>query len=151
MALEREKIMAAIYEKLKTIKKSAGYNNDVGRVSRRELDFTQVGPTEYPALLLFDTGGEETEPHSDAAPDVQRLARIAVVAVVNDGNPDTLSTTFNTFLADVDKLFSSFDKIDGTNCYSIDLVSYLPIETQPPFVIFQANIEFRYYFLKTAP
>ena len=143
--------MDAIFQKLKSIKKSNGYFNDVGRVSRRELDFTQVGPTEYPALILFDTGGEETEPHSTAAPDVQRKARIGIVGVVNDGNADTLSTTFNTFLADVDRLFGSFDLLAGTSCYAIELVSYMPIETQPPFVIFQANVEFRYSFMKTAP
>lgn len=142
--------------KLETITKAAGYQNDIGKVTRLWRYWEDFAPNELPAICILDDGDETVTQYGTPDTTVLSECHVQLVCYVRNDNAtdeNALSETFNKFKADLDKLMWSFNTFapDGGTAEDIRIIRYSSIITVPPYIIFQVDVKFDYYFLKANP
>lgn len=160
----RETILEAVKTKLLTLTEANGYQNDIRKVVRFAVPLEQIADNEFPAVCVLDDGQETNlNEWGGQAGDTTVRADIdlKLVGYYQDTNPETLSTGFNKFKADMDKLWWTNNPpnpntpavLPNTQADDVQLTGYDAIYTLEDrgIVIFQANLRIRYWFLKTNP
>lgn len=146
----RESVLDALKTLFETIKQVNGYQNDLGLATRRIIPFEDVAINDFPALFIYDDGSETVLDYQADDSTVRNLLNLKVVGIVRDEDPTTLSTTFNKFKADWEKCMWASNVL---NTYADDMriTAFENISTDPPFIMFQANVKLDYWFRKANP
>jgi len=152
----RENILEAVKEKLETLSKANGYQNNIGLVERSFRPFDKVAPNEFPYVGILDDGSETNlNDWGGQAGDTTVRADIdlRLVGYYHETDPLELSGGFNRFKADLDKLFWAGNVLPGTQADDIQLTAWEAIVTLEDIgiIYFQAVLRIRYWFLKLNP
>lgn len=153
----RENILEAVKTKLLTVRAGEAYQNTINRVERYLVPFERILENEFPCVFILDDGAETNlfEWGGQAGDTTVRAdIDLKLAGYYRDTNPATLSTGFNKFKADFDKLWWTANPptvLAGTQADDVTLTAYEVIVTTEDFIYFIANLRIRYWFLKANP
>ncbi len=159
----REGILAAVKTKLEGLTEAAGYQHTIGRVERFGVPLEKIQPNEFPFISILDDGAEAVlnEWGGQAGdPTVRSVLDLKLLGYYEDTNPVTLSTNFNRFKADLDKLWwtnnppsDTVQVLPATNADDVQITGYDGIVTLEDrgVIMFQVNLRIGYFFLKGNP
>lgn len=115
------------------------------------MSFDQINVNDTPALFIFDDGNEEVLNYNTDDSTVRSVINLKVVGLVRDEDEVNLSTNFNKFKADFERLLWGNNYLPGTQADDMRLTAFEDITTAPPWLIFTANLRFNYWFRRADP
>lgn len=140
----RETILDNLEDALKGIKTSAGYNCDIGTVTREASSSIDFDSSRSPAIMIVDDGGEIRE--APISTDQRVTATISLEGFVRS-NAD-LSEKFNDLLADIRKCIHAASLGDNV---IYQRFGNLETFTGEDRILFVQELEILYYYSEASP
>jgi len=115
---KREDILDNVVTSLEGIKKSEGYNNDIGLVTREVNDWNKLLPNQKPAAMVFWTSDDkETETISLSGQYVLSNLNLVIRGVVYAKSG--LEEALNDFAEDIETIMAVDEERDSNANYTI--------------------------------
>lgn len=144
-------ITAAIVARLKTIKRSGGYQNDVGSVLEVPVVEDQLTDGMLPAIVVLEDPAGETFEWEDATLYKSKLAYV-IAGMINELGADVMDPAraqrIRSFEKDVRKALLQDPQFGDTCKNSILVKSARVVDSERGFAFFEIDMFVLYYFHK---